>query len=153
MKSLVAVLPLLGMCLIAIASPTSETVVMLESNIAPIARIGTKIALKDANCRYSGQLAKEPGQGIRFTETVVQNVDIELWYIDISRRLCGQQYEVFRKCIEHYREIQKCGHLHETVKMRVNLPRPPSATGVSDVSLRLRTGYKVGTKFPLLSND
>jgi hypothetical protein len=130
MKRLAAFLPLLVMCVPTMASPTSQPVVLLDRAIEPSASTGDAISLRDAECRYSGQLVREPVNSQGFAASIAQaaGADTGRWHIDISRRTCGQQTE--------------------PVKMRADLPKPPSLAGGGGVP-PLPYGYEAGTKFAL----
>jgi hypothetical protein len=134
MKRIAAVLPLLAMSLAAAASPTSQPVVVLEHAIAPTAAMGDLISLRDAECRYSGQLVRASVDDKSFAAAAAQiaGADTGRWHIDVSQRTCGQQIEA--------------------VQMRVDLPKPPSLAGGGGFPAQ-PYGYEAGTKFTLLPKN
>ena len=134
MKRVAAVLPLLAMWLPTAASPTSQPVVLLERAIAPSAATGDLVSLRDAECRYTGQLVRASVNDKSFAAAAaeVAGSDTGRWHIDISKRTCGQ--------------------LTAAVQMRVDLPKPPSLAGGGGFPA-LPYGYEAGTKFTLLPKN
>jgi hypothetical protein len=134
MRLLVAVLPLIAMCVPTMASPTPQRLALLEAAIQPSASMGELVSLRDAECRYSGQLVREPSNAKGFAASVAEaaGADTGRWHIHISRRTCGQQTE--------------------SVQMRAYLPKPPSLAGGGGFPAQ-PYGYEAGTKFTLLPKN
>jgi hypothetical protein len=130
MKRIAALLPILVTYVPTVASPTSQPVALLERAIEPCASTGDAISLRDAECRYNGQLVRERVNRKGFVASAAQAAGEATgrWHIDISRRTCGQQTE--------------------PVKMRADLPKPPSLAGGGGFP-PLPYGYEAGTKFIL----
>jgi hypothetical protein len=130
MKRFIVTLFILATTIPAVASPTAQPVALLERAIAAFAATGELISLRDAQCQYSGQLVREPANDKSFGAAVAKaaGADTGRWHIDISRRTCGQQTE--------------------QVRMRADLPTPPSLAGGGGYP-SMQSGYEAGRKFTL----
>ena len=127
MKSILAFIPLLSVWLQAAASAPPATV-LLETAIRPTATAGDIVALRDKQCRYSGQLVRASfnEQDHAASADKVAGVPMGRWQINILLRTCG--------------------NLTLAVKMRAGLPGRPSSDRRGGFPA-LPTGYEAGTAF------
>lgn len=111
----------------------SQTLAFLERAISPDAASGELISLRDAHCRYTGELIRESSDSKNMAANLVPVAlaASERWHIDISQKACGD--------------------IVEKIKMRVDLPKAPSLAGGGGIP-QLPYGYESGTKFSIKSN-
>ena len=113
----------------ALAQPTAmHATAALERTIEPSAGPGDPVTLRDAQCRYIGELVRYPAEGLIAGLTQAAGADGGSWQINVSHRVCGQ--------------------IEQPVKLRVDLPKAPSLAGACDFPPR-PCGYQAGTTFPL----
>lgn len=112
----------------ALAAQDKGREVILEATIEPSAGPGDMVALRDADCRFVGQLERRAPVGTAGALTQAAGADGGAWRIVVTRRVC--------------REVSTAVRLH------VDLPKAPSLAGGGGLP-PTPMGYQAGTKFSL----
>jgi hypothetical protein len=136
MKQLSLIVCALAFAAIASAQTAAlPSALMLERNIEPSAAPGDIVWLiaRDTRCRYAGELVRDPvdGKSVMAGLTQAAGGDGGAWHIDVSRRMCEQ--------------------LNQPVKLRIDLPKPPSLAGGGGIPPN-PYGYQSGATLPVRPN-
>ena len=112
----------------AFAASDDGREVILEATIEPSAGPGDLVALRDADCRFFGQLERHAPASNAGRLAQAAGADGGLWRISVTRRIC--------------RDVSAPLRLH------VDLPRAPSLMGGGGIP-PAPMGYQAGTRFSL----